>query len=100
MAVAWVHHRDRGAVNLGSMLTWLARMLLLRRFGGRGLLLLGVLNFVRRFVAGRRRRPPGVYEPAREGRRETDLEPGVDGPVRSYQPSQGSSQTAQREPRY
>lgn len=69
------------------MLTWIARMLLLRRFGGaRGLMLLGVLNFVRRRI-GRRKAPPGVHEP------------GVDDARGVYQPSQGSSQTVQRRPR-
>ena len=79
------------------MLTWLARMLLLRRFGGRGLLVLGILNFVRRLITGRRREPPGVYEPGQEPPLEaTRLDPAA----RAYQPSQGSSQTTQREPRY
>jgi hypothetical protein len=57
------------------MILWIARMLLLRRFGGRGLVALGVLNFVRRRIATRR------------------------GPREVYQPSQGSSQIAQRRPR-
>ena len=67
------------------MITWIARMLLLRRFGGRGIVLLGLLNFLRRLL-GRRTPPPGVYEPE-------VYQPGV------YQPSQGSSQTVQRRPR-
>ena len=70
-------------------------MLLLRRFGGaRGLVLLGLLNFVRRLL-GRRKAPPGVYEP---GAPEIH-EPGVTDERAIYQPSQGSSQTVQRRPR-
>jgi hypothetical protein len=65
------------------MLLWIARMLLLRRFGGRGLVLFGLLNWVRRRLATRRG-PRGMYEPP-----EGEL----------YQPSQGSSQIAQRRPR-
>jgi hypothetical protein len=62
------------------MLLWIARSLILRRFGGRGLLLFGLLNFLRRRIATRRG-PRGVYEPV------------------AYQPSQGSSQIEQRRPR-
>ena len=70
------------------MLTWIARLLLMRRFGGRGLIAVGLLNFLRR-RNGRRQAPPGVYEPA------------VNPPGASeiYQPSHGSSQTVQRRPR-
>jgi hypothetical protein len=64
----------------GPMLLWIARSLILRRFGGRGLLLFGLLNFLRRRIATRRG-PRGVYEPV------------------AYQPSQGSSQIEQRRPR-
>jgi hypothetical protein len=83
------------------MLTMLARMLLLRRFGGRGLIVLGVLNFLRRLLAGRRRQPPGVYEPGQAPRvYEPGQEPPLEATRRAYQPSQGSSQTTQRDPRY
>ena len=70
------------------MLTWIARLLLLRRFGGRGLIAIGLFNFLGRRLS-RRNPPPGVYEP------------GVNPPGASevYQPSQGSSQTVQRRPR-
>ena len=92
------------------MIMWLARMLLLRRFGGRGLLLFGLLNFLRRRIGGRRAR--GVYEPGAEPLPKstgtapvetavTPLEPGdlAPGETDLYQPSQGSSQTVQRSPR-
>jgi hypothetical protein len=76
------------------MFLWIARVLLFRRFGGlRGFFLLGLLNFVRRRL-GRRRPPPGVYEPAMPYQPSASDEP--DG---LYQPSQGSSQTVQRRPR-
>ena len=85
------------------MLTWILRMLLLRRFGGRGLLILGVVNFIRRRLLGRPAVPPGVYSPGREAERGSrsrfDLT-GRGSRSRFYQPSQGSSQTAQRDPRY
>ena len=57
------------------MLLWVARIVLLRRFGGRGLVILGLLNFVRRRFASKTL------------------------PRGPYQPSQGSSQTVQRRPR-
>jgi hypothetical protein len=64
------------------MLNWIARFLVFRVLGGRGLLLLAAVNVVRRILGGRRGTPPGVYEPGG-----------------TYQPSQGSSQITQREPR-
>ncbi len=69
-------------------------MLLFRRFGSaRALALFGLLNFVRRWF-GRRKAPPGVYEPGEaQPVPTTSTEPSV------YQPSQGSSQTVQRKPR-
>jgi hypothetical protein len=76
------------------MILSLARLLLLRRFGGRGLILLAVANFLRRRLLGRKaprlavsESPPG-YGTAK-----------VDAPPEVYQPSQGSSQTVQRTPR-
>jgi hypothetical protein len=57
------------------MILWIARMLLLRRFGGRGLVVVGVVNFLRRRLT-RRQLPRGAY-----------------------QPSQGASQTVHRAPR-
>ena len=64
------------------MLSWIVRFLVFRVIGGRGLLLLAALNFVRRLLGRRGGAPRGVYEPAE-----------------TYQPSQGSSQITQREPR-
>lgn len=57
------------------MFTWLRRVVLYRLFGGRIMLLLAVLGWLR----------------GRVGRRET--------PASGYQPSQGESQIVQREPR-
>jgi hypothetical protein len=65
------------------MFGWLWRVVLYRFLGGRVLLLLTALAWIRRFLAGRRG--------ARDDRPESG---GV------YQPSQGESQIAQREPRY
>jgi hypothetical protein len=73
--------------------TWIVRMLLFRRFGAtRAFVVVGLLNFLRRRLG--RRKAAGVYTP------------GVAQPVATttsgtpvYQPSQGSSQTAQRRPR-
>lgn len=77
----------------GRVLIWILRTLVLRRFGGRGLLALGLLNLLRRRIAARRG-PRGVYEPGADER--ADGSPGGSG---VYQPSQGSSQIAQRRPR-
>jgi len=60
-----------------AMFSWLARFLVFRVLGGRALIALAVVNFLRRRLGGRGNGP---------GR-------GV------YQPSQGESQTAQRDPR-
>jgi hypothetical protein len=82
------------------MILSLARLLLLRRFGGRGLILLAVANFLRRRLLGRKAPPPAiaerpkVYEPPK-----VDAPPGADEAAKVYQPSQGSSQTVQRTPR-
>lgn len=82
------------------MFLWIARLLLLRRFGGlRGFFLLGLLNFVRRRF-GRRTPPPGVYQPERAYRPDGTYPPELSSePGGVYQPSQGSSQTVQRRPR-
>jgi len=82
------------------MFLWIARLLLLRRFGGlRGFFLLGLLNFFRRRL--RRRTPPrGVYQPDGGYRPDGTYQPeGSRQPGGLYQPSQGSSQTVQRRPR-
>jgi hypothetical protein len=60
-------------------------LLFYRILGGRVMLALALLGFVRRLLGGRRR---AAVPPSGAGRR-----PSV------YQPSQGSSQTVQREPR-
>jgi hypothetical protein len=64
------------------MFGWLRRVVLYRLLGGRVLLALAVLAWVRGFIAGRR------------APRDNPSEPGG-----TYQPSQGSSQIVQREPR-
>ena len=82
------------------MILSLARLLLLRRFGGRGLIVLAVANFLRRRLLGRQApppalsKPPRVYEPPRVYAPPTAYEA-----AEVYQPSQGSSQTVQRTPR-
>jgi hypothetical protein len=65
----------RGAT-LEPMIRWLARFIAYRVFGSRVLMLMAIVNFLRRRSRGRKA-PPGVY-----------------------QPSQGASQIAQRDPRY
>ena len=64
------------------MFGWLGRFILYRLVGGRVLLALAVLAWVRGFIAGRRAPRDNLSEPRG-----------------SYQPSQGSSQIVQREPR-
>jgi hypothetical protein len=68
-------YRQRSIDYGAGMLRWLARLVLYRFLGGRALAVLAILGFVRRLLGGRR--PPR----------------------RVYQPSQGSSQMEQRDPR-
>jgi hypothetical protein len=65
-----------------AMLGWLRRFVLYRVLGGRVLLALAVLTWIRGFLAGRRAARKDLSE--RKG---------------TYQPSQGESQIVQREPR-
>jgi hypothetical protein len=65
------------------MLGWIRRVVLYRLLGGRVLMALAVLSWIRGFLAGRRA--------SRDARAERD--------AAAYQPSQGSSQIVQREPR-
>ena len=75
--------RWQGAICHGAtMFSWLRRFILYRLVGGRVLLALAVLAWVRGFLAGRR------------ASRDKPSEPNG-----TYQPSQGSSQIVQREPR-
>ena len=64
------------------MLGWIRRFVLYRLLGGRVLMLLAVLTWIRGYLAGRRASGDAG------NRREM-----------VYQPSQGTSQTVQREPR-
>lgn len=74
-------------------------MLLFRRFGAtRAFVLVGLLNFLRRRF-GRRKPPPGVYEPGGTTQVQTSERQAEANQGAVYQPSQGSSQTVQRRPR-
>ena len=65
------------------MLGWIRRFVVYRLLGGRVLMALAVLSWIRGFLAGRRA--------ARDASTERD--------AAAYQPSQGSSQIVHREPR-
>jgi hypothetical protein len=77
------------------MLSGLLRLLLYRFLGARVMLGLAVFGWLRRMLGGRR--DDGRRRTAGTGT-ETRSRTGVRGPS-AYQPSQGTSQTVQREPR-
>lgn len=73
------------------MLGAIAKFVLFRILGARVMLALALLGFVRRLLGGRRERTSPAASPTRTSR--------AGAGTSVYQPSQGSSQTVQREPR-